>query len=104
LLFEALLPVADTTHCSDWEPLAYVRWFKTEPARADVLSRYRVLDRDPALGLSWEAEVAGARGRINSYSIIPLSSIVQRVHVVPDFLSETGIVQPGSFHLNPFKY
>lgn len=100
LLFQAQLPLADYPSCTEWEGLAYVRWFKVEPTRGDVLSQYKVLERDQALGLSWEESST----QLNSCGIIPLSSIVRRVHVVPAFESGKATAKSGRFHLNPFKY
>jgi hypothetical protein len=51
------------------------------------------------LGLSWESSA-----QVNSCGIIPLSSIVRRVHIVPAFERGTAVVKSGSYHLNPFKY
>lgn len=102
LLFQAQLPLEGYQNCTEWEGLAYVRWFKVESTRGDVLSRYKVLDRDQALGLSWEG--TDAQQRINSCGIIPLSSIVRRVHVVPAFEDGAAVAQPGLYHLNPYHW
>jgi hypothetical protein len=99
LLFRAQLPLENFPSCTEWEGLAYVRWFSVEPTRGNVLSQYKVLKRDQALGLSWESSA-----QVNSCGIIPLSSIVRRVHIVPAFERGTAVVKSGSYHLNPFKY
>jgi hypothetical protein len=60
-------------------------------------SRFKVVDRDQPVGLSWN--VTG-----NSCGIIPISSIFRRVHVMPAFEPGKAAVQAGLHHLNPFKW
>jgi hypothetical protein len=98
LLFGARLPDASgRLDVSRWQSLAYVRWFAPAP-RVPFLSRYGVL------ALRWDkvpydhaTQQAGVR-----CSVIPLSSIRRRVHVMPAFEAGTAAVVPDAFFVNPF--
>jgi hypothetical protein len=102
----------------EWEPLAYVRWFN-KCSRSDVLSEFK------AVPLVWDRVVDAATNTSRCReSIVPLSCLLRRVYIVPDFAcpaesdsdsdSESSEQQQQHpmdamlvykrFHLSPFKW
>lgn len=94
LLLQAQLrnPLVSTA-MAEWTSLAYVKWFKRQGARGDMLARYG------AVPLAWDIQPDGQ----HRYGVIPLSSIVRREHIVPGFEDGTAELS-GVFYVNPFKY
>jgi hypothetical protein len=100
LLFRARLPRPPLFDLAgDWQQLAYVRWFRRASTHNDKLARYG------AVPLRWDMLPNGPANQQAGVrcGVIPLTSISQRVHVVPVF--EAGTATPsGTYYVNPFMY
>jgi hypothetical protein len=119
MLLQARLP-DEQTGVLQWEPLAYVRWFKAVP-EPDVLCEFG------AVRLAWDKVQDTAAGKYRCReSLVPLSAIVRRVYVVQDFscaprdvVGQADSESEGSeveqhprdaallyrrFHVSPFKW
>lgn len=102
LLFSARLPSA-SGDVGGWAPLAYVRWFKRlrgSKREHGALLEYGVVplssDRVDCAPITQEPGVR--------CSVVHLSAIKRRVHVMPAFQAGTADIVPNAFYVNPFAY
>ncbi len=91
--------------------LALVRWYDVVPAGTGVgVGRRDVLASHDYVKLKWAVQLgrgaAAARG-IPDYQVVAMSSVVQRVYVVPDFATKWDVAggkEPVFFYVSKSKW